>query len=108
MKKLIVGLSCIALLLTFVPIQAGAAAFEEPSSLVVSKPPTLSGSAGMNSLVKRRAESKSIEKSRSDSETKKGKSNEFSSNSPSSHSHGGVYVSGGGVLLLILLLIIIF
>lgn len=107
MKKLIIGLLCTVLLLTFVPLQAGAVAFEEPTSLVVSKPPALSVSAGMNRLVKRRDEGKSIEKSRSDSNAKNGKSIDVSSNRHSSHSHGGVYVSGGGVLLLILLLIII-
>lgn len=108
MKRLIISLSCAALLLTFTPVQSVAAVVEEPSSLVVNKPPSLSGSAGMNSLVKRRDENRTISKAASDSETKKAKAAEARSKRHTSGSNGSLYISGGGLLLLILVLIIIF
>lgn len=108
MKKFIFCLMAIILSLTFLPLQSFGATKEDPSSLVVTKPPEPAESAEAKALVTRLDEIKAIDMSTLKSTEKKELRKEVRSiKRELKDISGGVYVSAGALILILILLIVL-
>ena len=108
MKKIILGLLATCLSLTFIPLQSFGATTDEPSSLVVTKPPEPAESAEAKALLLRLDEINATDMSKLKSSEKKNMRKEVRSiNHELRELTGGVYLSVGAILLIALLLIIL-
>lgn len=94
--------------LTFIPLQSFAATTNEPSSLVVTKPPEPAESAEAKTLLLRLDEINAMDMSKLKSSEKKNMRKEVRSiNRELRDIGGGVYVSAGALILILILLIVL-
>jgi hypothetical protein len=108
MKKFIFCLMAIFLTLTFLPIQSFAAAKEDPSSLVVTKPPEPAEAAEAKALITRLDEIKAMDMSTLKSSDKKELRKEVRSIKRELKTiSGGVYVSAGVLIVVLIILVIL-
>jgi hypothetical protein len=108
MKKIIFCLMAIFLSLTFIPLQSFGATTEEPSSLVVTKPPETTESAEAKALTLRLNEISAMDMSKLKSSEKKELRKEVRSiKRELKDISGGVYISAGLLILILILLIIL-
>jgi hypothetical protein len=108
MKKFIFCLMAIVLSLTFLPVQSFAATKEEPSSLVVTKPPEPAEAAEAKALITRLDEIKAMDMSTLKSSEKKELRKEVRSiKRELKDISGGVYISAGLLILILVLLLIL-
>lgn len=108
MKKITVCIMATCLSLTFLPLQSIAAITEEPSALVVTKPPEPAESAEAKALVVRLNEIGAMDMSKLKSAEKKNMRKEVRSIKHELREiGGGVYLSVGAILLIALILIIL-
>lgn len=108
MKKIILTLMATCLSLTFVPLQSFAATIEEPSSLVVTKPPEPAESAEAKALLLRLDEINATDMSKLKLAEKKELRKEVRSIKHELREvGGGVYLSAGALILIVILLIVL-
>lgn len=108
MKKFIFCLMATILSLTFLPVQSFASAKEDPSSLVVTKPPDPAESAEAKALVTRLDEINAMDMSKLKSSEKKDLRKEVRSiKRELKDIGGGVYISAGALIVILILLIVL-
>jgi hypothetical protein len=108
MKKFIFCLMATVLTLTFLPVQSFAATKEEPSSLVVTKPPEPAEAAEAKALVTRLDEIKAMDMSSLKSTEKKELRKEVRSiKRELKDISGGVYVSAGVLIVVLIILVVL-
>jgi len=108
MKKFIFCLIATVLSLTILPVQSFAATKEEPSSLVVTKPPEPAESAEAKVLITRLDEIKAMDMSAMKSTEKKELRKEVRSiKRELKDISGGIYVSAGVLIVVLILLIVL-
>ena len=108
MKKFILCLMAIVLSLTLLPLQSSGAAKEEPSSLVVTKPPEPAESAEAKALVTRLDEIKAMDMSKLKSTDKKEFRKEVRTiKRELKDISGGIYVSAGVLIVVLIILLVI-
>jgi len=94
--------------LTFLPIQSFAATKEDPSSLVVTKPPEPAESAEEKALVTRLDEIKAMDMSKLNSTEKKDLRKETRSIRRELKTiSGGIYVSAGVLIVVLIILVVL-
>lgn len=108
MKKFIFCLMATILTLTFLPIQSFAATKEDPSALVVTKPPEPAESAEAKALVTRLDEIKAMDMSTLKSADKKELRKEVRSIKRELKTiSGGVYISAGLLIVILIILVVL-
>lgn len=108
MKKFILCLMATVLSLTLLPLQASGAAKEEPTSLVVTKPPEPAESAEAKALVTRLDEIKAMDMSKLKSTEKKELRKEVRTiKRELKDISGGIYVSAGVLIVVLIVLLVI-
>ena len=108
MKKFIFCLMATILTLTFLPIQSFAATKEDPSSLVVTKPPEPAEAAEAKALVTRLDEIKAMDMSTLKSADKKVLRKEVRSIKRELKTiSGGVYISAGLLIVILIILVVL-
>jgi hypothetical protein len=108
MKKFIFCLMATILTLTFLPLQSFASAKEDPSSLVVTKPPETKESAEAKTLLLRLDEIKAMDMSKLKSTEKKDLKKEVRSiKRELKDISGGVYVSAGVLIVVLIILVVL-
>ena len=108
MKKIVLCLLATVLSLAFIPLQSFASTTEEPSSLVVTKPPETAESAEAKALMLRLDEISAKDMTKLNSSEKKEMRKEVRSiKRELKDISGGVYVSAGALILILILLIVL-
>jgi hypothetical protein len=108
MKKFIFCLMATILTLTFLPLQSFASAKEDPSSLVVTKPPENTESAEAKTLLLRLDEIKAMDMSKLKSTEKKDLRKEVRSiKRELKDISGGVYISAGVLIVILIILVVL-
>jgi hypothetical protein len=108
MKKFILCLMATVLSLTLLPLQSSGAAKEEPTSLVVTKPPEPAESAEAKALVTRLDEIKAMDMSKLKSTEKKELRKEVRTiKRELKDISGGIYVSAGVLIVVLIILLVI-
>jgi hypothetical protein len=108
MKKIVICIMALCLTLTLIPLQSVASATNEPSSLVVTKPPDPVESSEAKALISRLDEINAMDMSKLKSSEKKEMRKEVRSIKRELRELGsGVYVSVGAIIIIALLLIIL-
>jgi hypothetical protein len=108
MKKFILCLMATVLSLTLLPLQSSGATKEEPTSLVVTKPPEPAESAEAKALVTRLDEIKAMDMSKLKSTEKKELRKEVRTiKRELKDISGGIYVSAGVLIVVLIILLVI-
>ena len=107
MKKFILCLMATVLSLTLLPLQSSGAAKEEPTSLVVTKPPEPAESAEAKALVTRLDEIKAMDMSKLKSTEKELRKEVRTIKRELKDISGGVYISAGALIVILIVLLVI-